>query len=238
MHTITLEQFEGPLDLLLKLIEEQKLDITEVSLSRVTDQYLAYLHALEERPTDELADFLVVAAKLLLIKSKALLPVFQADDDEIDLESQLKIYKEFLDASKAIHEIILRKRHPYPRPVNKQYEEPIFNPPSNLKLDDMKAFMLAVIERLEPIVHVPEEVIERTVSIQEKIRAIETLINSSGELRFRNLVNSAASKTEIIVTFLALLELIKQNTITVRQDIIFEDISIKRYSEYGVEESA
>ena len=104
-----LEQFEGPLDLLLQLIEDQKLEITNISLAQVTDQYIQYLnHAHDLRPED-LADFLVVAAKLLYLKSRALLPALRLDEEEADageLEKQLKIYKEYLDASKKIEQMI------------------------------------------------------------------------------------------------------------------------------------
>src|SRR3989338_2288737 len=100
MHAIKLEQFEGPLELLLQLIQDQKLDITQVSLANVADQYLEYIHAQPKWDPDELADFLVVAAKLLLIKSKVLLPNLDLGDDEGDalaLEQQLKMLNQYLD---------------------------------------------------------------------------------------------------------------------------------------------
>src|SRR3989344_609317 len=108
MLNFKLEKFEGPLDLLLQLIEDQKLDITEVSLSKVADQFLEYLKNTTSLNPEEMADFLVVAAKLLVIKSKALLPDLNiADDaDSSTLERQLKIYKEFLEASKVIRQIL------------------------------------------------------------------------------------------------------------------------------------
>ncbi len=236
MYKIKLEQFEGPLDLLLRLIEEEKLDITTVSLAKVTDQYLVYLDTLRNINAEELADFLVVAAKLLLIKSKALLPMLGPEEEEIDLEKQLKIYKEYLEASKNIHKMIRKRRFSYVREASRSFMEPIFSPPPNLDMKDLHKMMLSLLQKLEPLVSVPEDVIERTVSIQEKIDQIRNLIYANPQTNFRTLLDAAESKTDIIVTFLALLELIKQESIVVVQENIFKDITIKVYDEPVTEE--
>src|SRR3989344_5157057 len=104
MHSFRLEQFEGPLDLLLQLIEQQELDITTVSLAKVTDQYLQYLEELERIVPEEVADFLLVASKLIYLKSKYLLPDLAVADeqDSGDLERQLKMYRQFYEASKVM----------------------------------------------------------------------------------------------------------------------------------------
>ncbi len=236
MYKIKLEQFEGPLDLLLKLIEEEKLDITTVSLAKVTEQYLMYLDQLKDIKAEELADFLVVAAKLLLIKSKSLLPLLGPDEEEIDLEKQLKIYKEYLEASKLINKIIGRKKFTYPREVSRAFMEPIFNPPPNLDTNGLKKIMLLILEKLSPLISLPDEVIERTISIQEKINQIRKIIESESQTNFCYLLNQAKNKTDIIVTFLALLELIKQETIIVVQEDIFNDIKIKIYDQPVIED--
>lgn len=236
MYQIKLEQFEGPLDLLLKLIEEERLDITTVSLAKVTDQYLAQLETLADVPTEELADFLVIAAKLLFIKSKALLPFLQPEEEELDLEKQLRIYKEYLEASKNLQRLIRRKRFLYPREFSRATLEPIFNPPPQLDAAGLRLIMLEVLSKIEPIVSLPEEVIERTVSIQEKIDQIKNLISGQNATSFRNLLSSAKTKTEVIVTFLALLELIKQESIVVVQQGIFEEITIKTYDLHVTQE--
>ncbi|MFA5106840.1 MAG: segregation/condensation protein A [Patescibacteria group bacterium] len=236
MYQIKLEQFEGPLDLLLRLIEEEKLDITTVSLAKVTDQYLSYIETMEEVRTEELADFLVVAAKLLLIKSKTLLPFLQPEAEEIDLEKQLRIYKEYLEASKQVQALIRRKRYLYPREMSRSMLEPIFNPPPQLDAPGLQRIMLEVLRKIEPIVSLPEEVIERTVSIQQKIDQIRTLIIQQETTSFQALLNTAGTKTEVIVTFLALLELIKQENIVVVQQSVFDDITIKTYETNVIEE--
>ena len=106
MYKVKLEKFEGPLDLLLQLIESADLDITEISLSQVADQFMRYLIEVENKNPDELADFLVAASRLLLIKSRILLPNLHIEDEgeAMELEIQLKIYKEYYEANLAILE--------------------------------------------------------------------------------------------------------------------------------------
>ncbi|MDO8599727.1 MAG: segregation/condensation protein A, partial [bacterium] len=98
-HTVKLDQFEGPLDLLLHLIEQEELDITAIALATVCEEYLAHLKRVEHRPPEEVADFLVVAAKLLYLKSLVLVPAVagEADDDATGLAEQLRIYRAFLE---------------------------------------------------------------------------------------------------------------------------------------------
>ncbi len=234
MHTIHLEQFEGPLDLLLQLIEDQKLDITQVSLATVTDQFLQYLSGLESLPSDELADFLVVAAKLLLIKSRVLLPSMALDDeDEVDLERQLKIYREYYEASKRIHAMILKRRYSFARGTSLKVgvAERAFRPPENIVSDDLARIFRVILKRLEPFLTIPEEVIVRTVNIREKISRIRERILSEATMNFQTLLEEASTKTEIIVTFLALLELVKQRLVVVVQDEVFSPIAIQRRDE-------
>lgn len=228
MYSVRLQQFEGPLDLLLELIESEKLDISEVSLARVTDDYLRHLHAHPEIPPEELADFLVVASRLLLIKSKILLPFLTVGDEpEGDLESQLRIYKEYLDASKLVAALIGKRRFLY---VHEKlpHVDIGFAPPEKLTGDQMAALYRAVIGRLEPLVKVPKAVVEKTVSIHEKIRQIQGLIVKAESLRFSSVLELAESRTEIIVSFLALLELVKQRSVAVSQEARFGDITIRR----------
>ncbi|MFA6098749.1 MAG: segregation/condensation protein A [Patescibacteria group bacterium] len=230
-YKIKLEQFEGPLDLLLQLIEQEKLDITELSLAKVTFQYLEYLNNEKDIATEELADFLVIAAKLLLIKSRLLLPQLEIEDEEgIDLESQLKIYREFYEASKVLTKMIGKKKFLFPRERMVIRIEKIFNPPKTLTAEKMKEIFSQVLHGLEVWVNLPQEVLIKTISIKERIANIQSMISQQATLRFGELLRSTNSKTEIIVTFLALLELVKQRTITVVQESVFDEIVIKRLS--------
>lgn len=233
MYKIKLEKFEGPLDLLLQLIEEEELDISEVSLAQVTEQYIAYLNSVPDILPEELADFLVVAAKLLYIKSKILIPQLEIEDEEEgDLEKQLKIYRIFHLAGKGIEKIIARNRFSYIREVKgAKVIDPIFTPPKGLATNTLKEIFIEVLKKIEPIVNLPQEVMEKTVSIQEKISQIQEAVQRGISLNFHTLLKSAASKTEIIVTFLALLELVKQQVIVVMQQDAFADIEINNYQE-------
>jgi segregation and condensation protein A len=231
MYKIELEQFQGPLPLLLQLIEKEELDITEVSLANIAEQYLAYVEQAQDLPTGDLADFLVVAAKLLLIKSKALLPALQLGDEEEagDLEKQLKIYRIYYDASKHIHKMIGKKKFSYFRESSRvRTVEPIFNPPENIGAKDLKNYFQEVLERIEPIVKLPQEMIKKTVSIQEKITEIRNVVSNEVRLNFKELLTQSKNKTEVIVTFLALLELVKQRSVHVIQESVFEEIYIEQ----------
>src|SRR3989338_1295198 len=110
MYEIKLDRFEGPLDLLLQLIEKENFDITQVALASVAEQFLHYLGEVEDTSPEELADFLVVAAKLLHIKSKTLLPVvdFEEEENTDDLTEQLRMYREFVKASQVISHLMVR----------------------------------------------------------------------------------------------------------------------------------
>lgn len=222
------ETFEGPLDLLLELIEAEKLDITEISLARVAEQFIAALQQVEQRNPEELADFLVVAAKLILIKSRVLLPYLELDgeDDGRDLERQLKMYKVYFDAAKVLRKKLRQRRILYLRkhvpPV------PVFMPPVGLAGEDLRGVFASVLQRLEPVVRLPREIIVRTLNLQEKIRSIRDRVLAETTINFSRLINESPSKVDVIVTFLALLELVKQRVIGVAQGGIFEEIAIVR----------
>lgn len=228
MHTIKVEKFEGPLELLLQLIEQKELDISEVSLADVTEQYIQRLHQVQELNPDELADFLVVAAKLLLIKSRILIPAIEVDEDASDLEIQLKIYKEYYEASKVLAKMIHKKRFLFPREKPAVAMEPVFNPPKSLTSEKLRDLFIGVLQQIEPIVTLPEEAYHRAVSIEEKISHLREHIFSQASMNFMKMISTSKDKTEIIVTFLALLELVKQRVVAVVQKSTFSDIEVQR----------
>ncbi len=231
MYKIKLEQFEGPLNLLLQLIEQQKFDITQISLSQVTDQFIEYLNQAEKLSLDELVDFLLVAAKLLLIKSKTLLPFLNSEEkEEIQkLEDQLKIYKEYFEASKKINEIILKKNFSFIREKFFKNIIPIFSPPKNLNKNILAETFTGILNNLEATIDPLQEqkIIKRIFSLQEKIEQIKNLILKKSKLSFDHLIYLSKSKVEIIVNFLALLELIKQKNVIVVQEENFREIIIQ-----------
>src|SRR3989338_4845900 len=227
-YRFTLEQFEGPLDLLLKLIEDEKLDITSISLAKVTDQYLSYIRDEGQLPPDEVADFLVVASKLIYIKSRYLLPTLPLpDEDEGELERQLKIYREYYEASKVIHRMLGKKHFAFVRAqALKLPRLQGFSPPPHMTLATLADAFRAVISRLEYIAQLPRLILKRTVSIREKIQALTEAI-SRGMLTFHSFYDKA-NKQDIIVSFLALLELVKLRVVHVQQDAMFSDIVIMK----------
>ncbi|MFH1255646.1 MAG: segregation/condensation protein A [bacterium] len=228
-----IDKFEGPLNLLLQLIEKQELDITEISLAKIADQYIEYIKNCESILPEELADFLVVAAKLLLIKSMALSPFLKAEDEEeiLEFENQLKMYKEFLEASEKIEAIIEKKRFSFAREFNKQAflaSANIFSPPKKLTASDLSAILGEIIGNIKPIEKIEEKNLEKIVSIEEKILAIQKKLVDRIKMSFNNILANAQDKTEIIVSFLALLELMKQKDISAVQMIMFGEIEINR----------
>ncbi len=230
-YKVQLENFEGPLDLLLSLIDENKLDISEISLAKITDQYLYYLKNNQNLDIAEIADFLLIAAKLLYLKSKLLLPDvnfgIEAEEDANDLERQLKIYKEYHDARKILQKLINKHNFTYSRvtPLIKIKAE--FLPPKNIKTEDLQFAMERLINSLKPIFKIPKKLIDKTINIKEKIEHIETLLNERESIAFSEFIKDRSNKTEIIVVFLAMLELMKKRTINAHQEFLFEEITIK-----------
>ena len=230
MYQVKLEKFEGPLDLLLQLIEQADLDITEVSIAKVVEQFMIYLEQVEEKNPEELADFLVVAAKLLLIKSRALLPNLSLgdEDDGLNLESQLKIYKKYYDASKIIEKILAEKKVLFTREKIPVDVEVIFNPPESLTTEKLQKIFLEILKEIEPIIRLPKKSMLRAISIKEKIENIRNRIFSALSLNFKDLVAESKNRTDVIITFLGVLELVKQRVVIVKQDSMFEEIIIEK----------
>ena len=228
MIKIKLEQFEGPYDLLLQLIADKKLEITEIAISEVTEQYLAYLDTLEKKRPEELADFLVVAAKLLLMKSSRLLPQFAPEEEEgPSLEEQLKLYKAFLDASKTVNTMWLNGKRASFR-VEPPRRPEAFLPPKNFMLEALHESMVQLLNRLKPPKELPLARIDKAVSMKEKIDVIRRLLKSRKQFSFSELLKDSKNRTEIIVGLLALLELVKLKVVGLRQEKGFGEIVVER----------
>lgn len=228
---VKVQNFEGPLDLLLRLIEEQKLDITQISLATVTEQFLEYMRSQTKLPPQELADWLLVAAKLLVIKSKALIPQLEISEEEeqeaTSLAWQLYQYKLYKEAAKALRKFDLRRRQGWSRQVVLT-EKITFYPDRAVTTALLRDAMRYLAKTLAEIAVLPKKVLEEVVTITEKIDHLQKLISEKIELRLRDLIGKATSKTEVIVTFLALLELVKQKILTVEQETMFSEIIIKK----------
>jgi segregation and condensation protein A len=228
MVELKLQQFSGPLDLLLSLIEDQKLPITELSLSTVTEQYLDYLNTLEDDRPDEVADFLVIASKLLLMKAKALLPHFLPEEEEgKSLEEQLRLYKKFVEASRFLSKRWVGMQHSFFR------EEPVrkvegFVPPQNVNMKTVHKAITQIIARLKPPKPLPELSLDKRVSIKEVIENLRNMLKQHKEFSFHKSLGEKQNKTELIIGFLALLELVKLKTVHLDQQSHFGDIIVRR----------
>lgn len=228
MKNFQLEQFSGPLDLLLSLIDEEKMDISEISLSTVTEQYLNYLNQIENRKPEELADFLLIAARLLLLKSKKLLPQLDSEEEEggSSLEEQLRLYKVFVEASRKIHQAWQENQRAVFRiePLRRPEK---FIPPGNLALEAMKESLVKLLQRIQPLKPLLQAHIDKTVSLEEKINQIRALL-SGGAVNFSAVLRDSQNRTEVIIGFLALLELVKQKAVFLKQKQSFNDIVIEK----------
>ena len=233
---IKLEKFQGPLALLLKLIEKEELDITEIGLASICDEYIYYIENNKQIKTEEMADFLYVAAKLLYIKSKALLPYLYNEEEETeidDLKLQLRMYKEFVKATDNIKEMTSGKSFLYvknisQKQIKRQFLSKInFLAPANLDKNTVKDIFVIFLDNIRPKINkLKEEKIKRVITIEERIDYIKNLLNKKQQYNFNNLISSSSDKTEIIINFLAILELAKQRQLVFRQSTLFGDISI------------
>jgi len=226
---ISLDAYQGPLDLLLELIEKEKLDITTVSLAKITDDFLAHVKTYSAvLLPSHLASFLVIASRLILIKSRILLPFLkfteEEEEDMDDLEKRLVLYKTYKEASKFIKQLAGGNDHALSR---EQYlgENPLFYPPSKISPDILKTVIEGIIKEWETLkIVVPEEHIKISVSLQNIIRQLKEKISSVKTINFNNIRDGATKKIEIILTFLAILEMTKEQAINTRQSELFGEI--------------
>jgi len=232
-YKVKLEVFEGPLDLLLYLIKQDEIDIYDISLERITGQYLEYLQAFKELNIELAGEFIVMAANLIYLKSRSLLPVDQRppeedaeeDDPRWDLIRQLIEYKKFKEAAAELHLRELERERIFAREGSASLllQEP-------MRLEEVGIFQLinafqTVLKRIEERQDVQEIFAER-FSVSEKIEVILHRVANSAGLRFSDLFGTAVSRVEVVVTFLALLELIRLKQVRAVQKNMFEEIEI------------
>jgi segregation and condensation protein A len=229
IYSVKTEKFEGPMDLLLELIEKEKLNITELSLAHVTEQYLEYIKENDKIKLGNLAEFLAVAAKLILIKSRALLPLLQfteEEEEEIkDLAQQLEEYKKFKEASIVLGKITETGRISYSR-TGYSGIQALFYPPEGLNAYDLKKYFQFVLDDIPVIEKLDEETIEEIITLEEKINDLQNTLRQRVEMSFAELTTGAENKIDIILSFLAMLEMVKQRIVDVEQGELFEDIRL------------
>ncbi|MEK7530659.1 MAG: ScpA family protein [Patescibacteria group bacterium] len=224
--TVRQGEFEGPLHLLLNLIEERKMLISDVSLSAVADSFLTYIKEKTAFPVGEASQFIVVAATLLLLKSRALLPVLSLSDDEEgdvhDLERRLQLLQIIRGAAK---ELWARSRMFIGGGVS--ITDPLFTPAPDLTQVALHDALVRVLTAV-PMPHAHDEVeVQPVISLNEMIDRMVTRVQQALSLSFKEFAGGATDPREVVVGFLALLELVKQGFAHVDQDGHFNDIRIE-----------
>jgi len=224
MQKVKQEKFEGPLDLLLNLIEKEKLDICKISLAKITDSYLKEIQKIDDS-SENMADFLIVASKLLYLKSKALLPEEGSEEEEIeDLEERLKEYKKFKEASKYFQNVLNENKRSFEAKILTQ-NVTLFTPPKDVDMNMLMSMFQEALQRV-PETKTVEKKTEKKVTLEEKVEHIKKLISKKKEISFNSVIGKSQTRGEVIVTFLAILELIKGKEIKVKQKKNFADLMI------------
>ena len=232
-YRVSLSQFEGPLDLLLHLIEKAEVNIEDIFVSEITSQYLAMMDDLSELDMDRASSFLTVAAQLLLIKSRSLLPRPPAEEEEEDPEQQLirqlREYKAFKTASEQLHERFEEARKAYTR-----LPEDVVLPPqkvdiNNATLDNLYAAFLSILNR-EDAAEEQRDMTQRvrpdTFTVRDRVEHLRTRLKD-GRVRFDALFTGSSTRMERIVTFMALLELLARGEVHITQGATFAPIYIR-----------
>jgi segregation and condensation protein A len=227
---LQLDVFEGPLDLLLFLIEKEEMDITAVSLVQVTDQYLRYLRAGDQIDHTALAEFIAIGARLIYLKSRALLPKPQPEEEDEedtgeDLVQRLREYRRFKEVAAQLKEIEELGLRAYPRLA----PPPTLPMPTGLDgvtLDRLVRIFQEVLER-QPEEDEPEGVVERhEVTVDEKVQELTQRLTQRKRLSFRAWISACRTRMEVIVSFMAVLELIKALRLYAEQSSEFGDIDL------------
>jgi segregation and condensation protein A len=214
--TINLERFSGPYTLLLDMIEDRKLSITEVSLARITDDYIAYVKTIEDESYGDISQFVVVAATLMLIKVKSLLPgIFYTEDEEAqvhDLEKKLELHAVVRKASKHIAKTF-GKSVLY-EGKRASLTAPVFSPSPMFAITTLHSIVILMKAALERVEKIKTHAVVQTLRLEDVMETLQSRLSQIATTSFKALVGSTTDsiekkKEEIIVTFLALLELVK-----------------------------
>lgn len=233
--TFKLENFSGPLDLLLTLIRKSKLDIEDIQISELTEQYLEIMKDISEVDLEVASEFIEYAALLIEIKSKKLLPkIVENDEDELDPEYILKLrlreYQYFKEVNEKLGKLESNDKF-YKQPEKEANKFRVVI--KDMELDKLLDAFVGIMHKVNKIEKSKEskEIVKETFTVEQKISSIKDTLISRNKIKFSELFLESASKDEVITTFMALLELIKMQVIRVSQDDIFSDIQIEKTGE-------
>jgi len=245
MYEVKTAQFEGPLDLLLGLIEKRKVSINDVSLAGIAEQYLEYLKRLQNFPLEEVAGFVVVASTLMVIKSRSLMPSMELTEEEEqsieELEERLKVYRRIRGLSAHLENLFgknpLFERGGLGILFASPEEKKDFIEPEGVSAETLRSCMRETLEKLPKKESLPEARVEKIISLEDKIMELSERVQNSLEVSFsefsvsRGGSEDVGRKVEIIISFLAMLELVKRGFIMVRQKDLFDSINIRKKME-------
>ncbi|UYN89616.1 MAG: segregation/condensation protein A [Anaerolineales bacterium] len=231
-YTVDTPVYQGPLDLLLQLIERAELDITKLALAQVTDQFLGYMRTLQELKAERVSEFLVVAARLMQIKSEALLPrpvVRQPDEEDPGeaLVQQLLLYKRF----KELASLLTLRQDDAMRSYLRMASPPKVEGRldlSGMTAEDVYRAAMKVYAKADARAPLRTVVAAPRVTIREKIKAIAEAMRHKTVTTFRELVAKTPDRLHVVVTFLAMLELVRRYRIAAKQDELFQEIELRR----------
>lgn len=221
--------YEGPLELLLELIEKRKLLINDISLATVTDEYIARVNSAAELPVGETAEFIALAATLLLIKSRSLLPALELSSDESrdikELEYRLAVYQLIKEASRTLQRQLGAPALYEGTPPER---EPLFLPDDTITLVGLRAAAQTLIQGFPQSLVLPKVSVKTIVSIEEMIERLQQRVSAALRLSFKEFAGiGKKERTEIIVSFLAMLELVKQGILNASQHDTHGDIMLE-----------
>jgi segregation and condensation protein A len=236
-YKVKFEVFEGPLDLLLYLIKKQEVDIYEVNLTALATQFIEYIEVMRQLDLEIAGEFLVMASTLMYIKSRELLPVDQqvaveeeddGEDPRWELIRQLVEYKKFKDAAARLQELEIRQESVYRREAPKPVFESEPQKP-DVSIFDLVNAVSTILKRVAQREGESREIFEDKWSVSEKIEMLVTRITQKSRVKFSELFEGATSRTEVVVTFLAMLELIRLKQIICVQPDHFAEIEIIKF---------
>lgn len=232
VFNIQTDVYSGPLDLLIDLIEKRKFLVNDISIASVTDDYMSYVAQFEKSTIRDMADFIVLASTLLLLKSKSLLPILELTETEEEnienLEKRLRLYQIYRNVGKTLSDIFGKSRLYEKRFIPDK--NPLFITDTFTHIEALHLALTDVIQKLPKKIEKPKVQIRTVISLEEMIARLKQRIENQLKFTFKEFTGNAVERTNIIVGFLAVLEMVKQGGVTVSQQARFHDIAIERES--------
>lgn len=229
-YKVKLSEFEGPLDLLLEIVEAKKFNIVTISLSQLAEEFLSYLKGLPEKNMHEISRFIAVAARLALLKSRELVPsLLTGDEDvEVDLKNQLALYQPYRTAAKKLERISHSRKRFHSREAFLAHP-PVFSFPQGLSANILSENIKSVLGSIDHARHIPQAKVKETLSLEESIEHLRKVIKGEASLNFTSFLKGKKSEDHV-VHFIGLLELVRCGHVEAKQKIAFGTIEISAYA--------